>query len=203
MPPNISSDLQPGYTPHSNHEDMQQETGSEMMQQSMGLNIMQPGMGSEIMEQGMGQNIMQHEKANADMSEALDLIKEAIKGETQDKLFYQYLLDNAPALLDKEIIEEIMDNEMKHAKLFRQLYFELTGETIKPDENVTFEKPKTYCDGLRGALMGETNAVKNYRRILAAMKSRKHINMLVEIITDELRHGSLYTLLIHNNDCKY
>ncbi len=196
MQPDISPDLQPGYTPHINHEEaMQPGMGPDMMQQG----LMQP----DMMQNGMSPEMMQHEKMDADMSEALELIKQAIKGETQDRLFYQYLLDNAPALLDKEIIGEIRDNEIKHAKLFRQLYFEHTGKTIKPDENVTFEKPRTYCDGLRGALMGETNAVKKYRKIMAAMKSRKHIDMLVEIITDELRHAALYNLLIHNNDCKY
>ncbi|AEY67043.1 ferritin-like domain-containing protein [Clostridium sp. BNL1100] len=265
MQPNISPDLQPGYTPHINHEeDMQSEMGTGMMQQGMGKNMKQPGMSPDMMQQGMMQpgmspdmmqqgmmqpgmcpdmmqqgmmqpgmcpdmmqqgmmqpgmspdmmqqkmmqagmspGMMQHEKMDVDMSEALELIEQAIKGETQDRLFYQYLLDNAPALLDREIIEEIRNNEIKHAKMFRQLYFEHTGKTLKPDENVTFEKPRTYCDGLRGALMGETNAIKNYRRILAAMKNRKHINMLVEIITDELRHAPLYNLLIHNNDCKY
>ncbi len=219
MQPNFNPDLQPGYTPHINHEEeMQPGMSPNMMQQGMmqpGMSpnmmqqgMMQPGMSPDMMQQGMmqpgmGTDMMQQEKIDTDMSEALELIKEAIKGETQDRLFYQYLLDNAPALLDKEIITEIRDNEIKHAKMFRQLYFELTGKTVKPDENVTFEKPRTYCDGLRGALMGETNAVKKYRRILAAMKNRKHINMIVEIITDELRHASLYNLLIHNNDCKY
>ncbi len=242
-----SPDIQPGYTPHINHdEEMQSEKAPGMMQQGMtqpGMGsdmmqqgMMQPGMGSDMMQQGMMQpgmcpdimqqgmmqsgmcpdkmqqdmmncgmshDMMHHDKMDVDMSEALELIQQAVKGETQDKLFYQYLLDNAPAMLDKEIITEIRDNEIKHAKMFRQIYFEHTGKTVKPDENVTFEKPKTYCDGLRGALMGETNAVKKYRRILAAMKNRKHINMMVEIITDELRHASLYNLLIHNNDCKY
>ena len=202
MQPNINPDFQSGYTPHINHEDDMQPGMMQpgMMQPGM----MQPGMMQPgTMEQLMSPDMMQDEKMDVDMTEALELIREAIKGETQDRLFYQYLLDNAPALLDKEILEEIRDNEIKHAKLFRQLYFELTGKTIKPDENVSFEKPRTYCDGLRGALMGETSAVKKYRRILAAMKNRKYINMMVEIITDELRHASLYNLLIHNNDCKY
>lgn len=183
--------MQPGMCP----DKMQQG----MMQSGMCPDKMQ----QDMMNCGMNHDMMQHDKMDVEMSEALELIQQAVKGETQDRLFYQYLLDNAPAMLDKEIITEIRDNEIKHAKMFRQIYFELTGKTVKPDENVTFEKPKTYCDGLRGALMGETNAVKKYRRILAAMKNRKHINMMVEIITDELRHASLYNLLIHNNGCKY
>jgi rubrerythrin len=179
---------------------MEQGLMSEMMKPGM-----QPGMQQGMMQQGLMPEMMDimNQPQSVDMKEALELIKQAVEGETQDRMFYQYLLDNAPSLLDKELIGEIRDNEINHAKMFRQLYFELTGKTVKPKENITFEKPKTYCDGLRGALMGETNAVKKYRKIMAAMKNRKHINMMVEIITDELRHASLYNFLIHNNDCKF
>jgi len=69
--------------------------------------------------------------------------------------------------------------------------------------DVNFQPPKTYCEGLIKALIGETNAVKKYRKILFVMTERRHINMLTEIITDEIRHGILYNLLVHNNDCKY
>lgn len=138
-----------------------------------------------------------------DLNEALQLMVEAIRGETEDRMFYSYLLNNAPSMLDKELITGIRDDEIKHAKMFRQIYFEHTGKMIQADKNIEFEPPTTYCDGLKGALLGEQNAVKKYRRILAAMRDQKHINMLVEIMTDELRHGILYNLLIHNNDCKY
>lgn len=34
-----------------------------------------------------------------------------------------------------------------------------------------------------------------------AMQDRRHINMLAEIITDELRHGNLYNFLYSKNKC--
>jgi rubrerythrin len=118
-------------------------------------------------------------------------------------MFYDYLIKNASSEEDKKIIKEIRDNEIGHAKIFRQLYCQLTGKTIPQNQDVSFVPPATYCEGLIKALIGETNAVKKYRRILFAMTERRHINMLTEIITDEIRHASLYNLLIHNNDCKY
>ena len=150
-----------------------------------------------------GQNLQDDADIQVPLSEALNLIKNAVEGETEDRLFYEYLINNASSRKDKEIIKGIRDDEIKHAKLFRQLYYEHTGKIIGPDKNVSFEKPASYCDGLIKALMGEQNAVRKYRKILFAMKERSHINTLTEIITDEIRHGSLYNLLIHNNDCKY
>ncbi|HCL01056.1 MAG TPA: rubrerythrin, partial [Lachnoclostridium phytofermentans] len=42
-----------------------------------------------------------------------------------------------------------------------------------------------------------------YRQILFAMQDRIHINMLTEIITDEIRHGILYTYLYSKNNCNF
>lgn len=132
---------------------------------------------------------------------ALQLISEALSGETADRLFYTYLISEAPSQEDKEIIAGIRDDEMKHFELFTQIYFELVGQippSVKEDE---FIKPMSYCQGIKKALLGEMAAVEKYRKILFGMEQRSHINMLVEIITDELRHGNLYNLLYSKNEC--
>ncbi|HEY5584379.1 MAG TPA: ferritin-like domain-containing protein [Ruminiclostridium sp.] len=165
----------------------------------MSPNMMYPNMMDSNMDNMMN---MKHND-NPDLSAAIALMKQAVEGEKEDRIFYDYLIKNTPSASDKEIIKGIRDNEIDHAKMFRQMYFELTGKTIPPDTTDNFEPPKTYCDGLKNALIGETNAVKKYRKILFAMMDRRHINMLTEIITDELRHGILYSFLIHSNDCKY
>ena len=162
----------------------------------MNPNMINPGMHG-MMKPGMDGMM------KPSLSEALELIKQAVEGETEDRLFYDFLIRNAPCEEDRNIISGIRDDEIKHAKMFRQLYFELTGKTIPPNVNVNFEPPRTYCEGLIKALIGETNAVEKYRNILFAMTERRHINMLTEIITDEIRHGILYNLLVHNNDCRY
>ncbi len=138
---------------------------------------------------------------NTNLPEALRLIENALKGETEDKLFYQYLISVAKDPEDKKIIAGIRDDEMKHYQLFRQLYQELTGNVPEAVQDTAFEKPASYCAGLRKALMGEQNAVTFYRRILYAMKDRRHINIMTEIITDELRHLGLYNFLYAKNKC--
>lgn len=132
---------------------------------------------------------------------ALKLIQEAIAGEREDELTYQYLIRMAPAEEAKAIIGTIRDDEKKHNKMFRRIYHQLTGTMIPPSQDETFEKPTSYCDGIKKSLFGELNAVQKYRKILFALQDRVLINMLIEIITDELRHANLYNLLFTSARC--
>lgn len=134
--------------------------------------------------------------------EALRVLAQAVMGETEDQLFYQYLINEAQAEDEKETIRGIRDNEAKHYKMFRQIYFELTGKNLPAPTEVSFEQPAMYCEGLKKALMGEQAAVTKYRKILYAMQNRRHINMITEIITDELRHLGLYNYLYARNGCR-
>lgn len=136
------------------------------------------------------------------LPQALNLINGAVSGETEDRQFYGYLLSVAPSDEDKNIISRIRDDEIKHFQLFRQIYFDLTGQVLPPPGNVTFEQPASYCAGIARAIKGEQGAVVRYRQILFAMQSRVHINMLTEIITDEIRHGILYNYIYSRNGCK-
>lgn len=136
------------------------------------------------------------------MPSALKLLQEAVAGETEDRLFYQYLIDNAPSVEDKEIITGIRDDEISHFELFRYVYYQLTGQTLPPPQPSTLMAPATYCDGIAKAIRGEQNAVRKYRQILFALQDRQLINILTGIITDEIRHGSLYNYLYTKNGCR-
>lgn len=136
------------------------------------------------------------------LAPALKLIEEAVAGENEDRLFYQYLINQAPTEEEKEIIRGIRENEITHFGLFRQIYSQLTGRMLPVPEDKPAEMPESYCEGLKKALIGEERAAEKYRRILFAMQNRVHINMLTEIITDELRHGTLYSYLYARNQCK-
>ncbi|MDP4152281.1 MAG: ferritin-like domain-containing protein [Bacillota bacterium] len=138
---------------------------------------------------------------NNGLSVALQLIRDALSGETEDRMFYEYLISIAPSEEEKRIIESIRDDEMRHYSMFRQLYYELTGQMPTIAQEPTFEKPASYCDGIKRALFGEQNAVRKYRRILFALQDRRQINMLTEIITDEIRHGILYSYIYSKNGC--
>lgn len=138
----------------------------------------------------------------ANLQSALQLIVDAVTGEREDRLFYEYLISTAPSNEDKEIIRGIRDNEIHHFALFRLLYYQLTGQVLPPPKETPFTKPASYCAGLAKALQGEEGAVIRYRKILFALQNRVHINMLTEIITDELRHGTLYSYLYAKNGCR-
>jgi rubrerythrin len=131
---------------------------------------------------------------------ALQLIREAVSGEREDEMFYNYLVTIAPEE-DKSIIRGIRDDELKHFRLFKNIYYELTGQMLPPPPEGEFTKPASYCAGLKKAMLGELAAVEKYRKILFALQDRRQINMLTEIITDELRHGNLYNLLYSKNEC--
>ena len=133
--------------------------------------------------------------------EAIQLIINAVSGEREDELFYDFLISVAPTAEAKNIIQGIRDDERKHNKMFRKIYPQLTGKMLPPIQEVEFERPPSYCDGVKKALLGELGAVQRYRRILFALQNRIHINMLTEIITDELRHANLYNLLFSLGQC--
>ena len=132
---------------------------------------------------------------------ALELIRNAVAGEAEDRLFYEFLIRSTSDNEAKEIIASIRDDEIKHFGLFRQIYFELTGRMLQTNPDVSFDEPESFCEGIKRALAGEQAAASRYSRILFAMQDRRHINMLTEIIIDELRHGTLYNYLYSKSKC--
>lgn len=133
---------------------------------------------------------------------ALALIRQALSGETEDRMTYEWLIANAPSPEDQQIIAGIRDDEMRHFQLFRQLYTELTGQAPPTVQEEQFTPPGSYCQGLSNAIKGEQGAVARYRQILYAMQSRVHINVVTDIMTDEIRHGILYNYLYAKNGCR-
>lgn len=132
--------------------------------------------------------------------EALKLISESVAGEREDELFYDYLLSIAPED-QKEIITSIRDDERKHVMMFREIYWQVTGQDLPPSIDESFEKPKNYCDGISKALFGELAAVERYRRILFGFEFLPYRNMITEIYTDELKHSTKWNYLFALN-CK-
>lgn len=133
------------------------------------------------------------------LSQAIELIRQSVGNEKEDELFYDNLIKQAPTKKEKDIIRTIRDDERKHNKILRDLYYDFTGEIIKPDMNETSIDTKlTYKENLEKALFGELDAVVKYRKILGTMPSGGSYTLIMSIMTDELRHASKYNFLIHN-----
>lgn len=134
------------------------------------------------------------------LKEAIVLIKKSVENEKEDEMFYDTLLSQTNNKQDKEIIQSIITDERKHNKMFRELYPELTGITLPKSENKTTESnTSSYINNLEKALFGELSAVEKYRKIMAAMPDKQKYNMLMEIMTDELKHAHKYNFLITKN----
>ncbi len=131
---------------------------------------------------------------------SLELIREAVADEAKDRKFYEYLINEAPNSKEKKIITSIRDDEIKHFRLFKKIYYEITGCYPKPlPEKEEYKKTKNYLDGIEQALFGELGAVEKYRQIYFGLKTLKHRDILFEIITDELKHASKFNYLFTKN----
>ena len=136
---------------------------------------------------------------NPQLQEALEWVKEAVQGEREDELFYDYLISVAPTREEKEIIASIRDDERRHNRLFRKIYKDFTGMEVPSGGEETFERPRSYIDGIKKALFGELKAVEKYRAIRRALPMGPYRDVLFDIITDEIKHSSKYNYLFTLN----
>ncbi len=144
-------------------------------------------------------NQMPYNQPYKGLKEALLLIKDAVEDERKDELFYGHLISLAPNEEQEQIIISIRDDEEKHNKMFREIYYSLTNMEIRSPENLYFEEPESYVEGLTQALFGELSAIEKYRDIRAGLPTRNHRDMLFEIITDEIKHSAKYNYLLTVN----
>ncbi|HBL06809.1 MAG TPA: rubrerythrin, partial [Clostridium sp.] len=136
---------------------------------------------------------------NTQLQEALERVKEAVQGEREDELFYDFLISMAPTVEEKDIITSIRDDERRHNREFRKIYKDFTGMEIPTVEDESFERPESYIDGIKKALFGELRAVERYRDIRKALGMGPQRDVLFDIITDELKHSSKYNYLFTLN----
>lgn len=133
------------------------------------------------------------------LSRALILIEEAVQDEKQEETLYNYLIENAPTEEEKVIIATIRDDEIKHGRMFRSIYRDITGEEIIASEVEAIEPPESYIEGLADALFGELSNVEKYREIRKGLPTERYRDMLLDIITDEFKHGAKFNYLFTLN----
>ena len=133
------------------------------------------------------------------LDQALMMIYNAVQGEREDELFYDYLISVAPTREEKDIITTIRDDERKHNQMFRRIYQNFTGQQVPEPTEVNFVKPKSYLDGIKQALFGELAAVEKYRDIRAGLPGQYYRDAVFEILTDELKHATKYNYILTLN----
>ena len=131
------------------------------------------------------------------LNQAIELIKESVGDEREDELFYTNLINQALTEKEKDIINSIIDDERKHNKILRQLYYEFTGQELEEDKSIKqLNSNLTYKENLEKALFGELDAATKYRKILGTMPNGNSYTLLMSILTDELKHAIKYNFLI-------
>ncbi|PIC71536.1 rubrerythrin [Sporosarcina sp. P16b] len=133
------------------------------------------------------------------LQKSLALIFEAVQGEKEDRLFYEYLISVAPTQEDKEIISSIRDDEIRHNLMFKKMYKDFTGQEVLDVTEEGFKKPASYIDGIQQALFGELKAVEKYREIRKGLPDRQNRDVVFEILTDEIKHAAKYNFLYTEN----
>lgn len=133
------------------------------------------------------------------LDEALEKIKNSVMDELNDELFYSSLLNQAIEDEDKQIIMNIRDDEIKHNRLLRDVYYSLTGITLPQAKSQEQMPTNSYYQNLKKALFGEFEAASKYREIMNAMPDRKNSNTIMEIMIDEIGHSGKYNYLIGKN----
>lgn len=129
------------------------------------------------------------------------LLEEALADEMHDRLTYEKLMEQMPTPDQCEIVRSIRDDEIKHFHMFQLLYQELCQ---RPPH--CLPKPETscqpcLCEAIQQAILGELGAVETYRRILFLLCNQRQRDMLLEIITDEMKHAIKWNLLYTRNCC--
>jgi rubrerythrin len=127
--------------------------------------------------------------------QSLKLIAEAVQGEKEDQIFYNYLIANAPTQEQKEIITTIRNDEIHHNQLFKKMYKDLTGKEVILENEEEVVPPASFEQGIKKAILGEMKAMEKYRVIRQGLPHRYHRDIVFSILTDELKHGTLYNLI--------
>lgn len=133
------------------------------------------------------------------LQKSLAWMAEAVQGEKEKELFYEYLISVAPRQEDKDIISSIREDEVEHTRMFKQMYKDFTGQEIKEIKGEDFQKPDSYLEGIQRALFGELRTVEKYREIFKGLPEGYYRDSVFDILTDELRHSAKYNFLYTMN----
>lgn len=128
------------------------------------------------------------------MRKLLDMIKEAMKDERHDNKKYRMMMEMTENREIKDNIRHAYEDEAKHYRMFQEIYEDLTGEDIEiPVPKV--DLAERFVDNVKSSIQGELEAVEMYRDIRAMLTSKKHRDMLYEIITDEQEHATRFVYI--------
>lgn len=128
------------------------------------------------------------------MMKLLDMMKEAMKDERHDNKKYKMMSEMTENKEIRENLRHAYEDEAKHYRMFQDIYEDLTGEDIEiPVPRV--DLADRFVDNVKSSIQGELEAVEMYRDIRAMLTTKRHRDMLYEIITDEQEHATRFVYI--------
>ena len=178
-----------------------------------GMEYGMPGANPQYGYQGFGNNLntpsitpwpldFQEKSTQYNLNKLITGVKDSIGNEAEDEMEYNKLARLAPNEEQRDIINSIKENEIIHNKIFRKIFTELTG-VVLPSANVTTmpdeKDAMNYVEMLKKAMFGELKAVERYRELLAYAPNKCIYDMIMYVMTDEIRHAIKYNYLLMLN----
>ena len=121
--------------------------------------------------------------------ELLDLIVEALRDERYDHKKYGLMMNMTTNATIRNQLRFAYVDEGIHYKMFRKLYFQLTGEHISvPEPKVKLAK--TLIANVKASINGELAAVEMYHKIYSMLWKKSQRDMVLGIIQDEQEHAT-------------
>lgn len=124
---------------------------------------------------------------NRQTSKLVSDIEKAINGEYSAINCYAKLAQLTSNEKEKKRILEIREDEVKHFKLFGQIYTSLTGRQAQP--KVSEECPNVYLNGLEFALQDEQKTVDFYLEIADQTSNQYIKESFQRAAADEQNHA--------------
>lgn len=125
----------------------------------------------------------------------LDLLVKAMKAERHDAVKYKRMMESTKNSEYRKQINFAYEDELKHYKMFRHMYFMLTRKTINIPLPENVEKYDNLLDAVKSSIEGENEAVDLYRTIYAMLSNKQMRDTVFEIITDEIEHAGRFVYL--------
>lgn len=121
-------------------------------------------------------------------------LETALAGEAGAIQFYGYLESIAPSNEARKQVDFARKDEIKHHRMFTQLYERLTGH-CPPVVNPVVTRP-TFADGVYMAFNDELDAAELYKGMLLSVHNLAIRDMMFEIMTDEMEHASRFSMIM-------
>lgn len=135
------------------------------------------------------------------LRELINKLKEAILDERRTAVLYACLSDMSESFQGVDAFAEARRDELDHAATLTRIVEKLTGRTPREaTQPVEVEPIRDYCSGVRAAICGERDVIREYTELIELSRSRKLDRILEGIRADEEVHYAKFRKL-YDTEC--